>query len=95
MEAMSEIRRLDDLGRVVISKNFREAIGLGDGSPVELTFDGEKMIIKKHDASEVFRKKFNDLVSEFGECRKDFSKEVEDDIEGHLRSIDVALFRTK
>ena len=41
MEATGITRRIDDLGRVVIPKEVRKTMGLGEGDPLEIFVDLE------------------------------------------------------
>lgn len=40
------IRRIDDLGRVVIPKEIRRKLNIKEGDPLELSFDGNKVIFE-------------------------------------------------
>lgn len=44
-------RRIDDLGRVVIPKEYRNNLGINEGDPIEIIMDSENQIIlrKKRD----------------------------------------------
>lgn len=42
------IRRIDDLGRVVIPKNVRELIGITEGTPLEISVEGGKICLEKY-----------------------------------------------
>lgn len=57
METNGIIRRIDDLGRIVIPREFRRLHGIDVGDPMEInaTNDGE-IIIKKADTSEELKK---------------------------------------
>ncbi len=48
MRATGVIRRMDDLGRVVIPKSVRKELNLKDGEPFEVFIDGDCMIFKKY-----------------------------------------------
>jgi transcriptional pleiotropic regulator of transition state genes len=45
------VRRIDDLGRVVIPKEQRRLMGILEGDPLELFWNGEYLCFKKYDAS--------------------------------------------
>lgn len=45
---ISIVRRLDDLGRIVIPKDVRKVVGLQTGDPVQLTVSGKTITITKH-----------------------------------------------
>lgn len=42
------IRRMDDLGRVVIPKEIRNAIQIEEGDPVEWIVEGNKVVLGKY-----------------------------------------------
>ncbi len=42
------VRRMDDLGRVVIPKQVREKMGFKDGTPFEIFIDGKDLVLKKY-----------------------------------------------
>ena len=53
MRATGIVRRLDDLGRLVIPKEIRRTLGWEEGDPLELYFDREnKAIVLKKYATE-------------------------------------------
>lgn len=41
------VRRIDDLGRVVIPKSIRRPLGIGEGDPLEFYTYGNSIILKK------------------------------------------------
>ena len=51
MKATGMVRKVDDLGRVVVPKEIRTNLGIDVGVPVEFYVDGELLIIKKYDAT--------------------------------------------
>lgn len=57
METNGIIRRIDDLGRIVIPREFRRLYGIDIGDPMEInaTNDGE-IIVKKADTSKEMQK---------------------------------------
>lgn len=40
------IRRVDDLGRIVIPKEIRRKLNITEGDPLELSLDGNKIIFE-------------------------------------------------
>jgi transcriptional pleiotropic regulator of transition state genes len=41
------IKHIDELGRLGIPKHMRQALGVEDNAPVELTLDGNTLLVKK------------------------------------------------
>ncbi|RST59682.1 AbrB/MazE/SpoVT family DNA-binding domain-containing protein [Siminovitchia terrae] len=52
MKAIGIVRRIDDLGRVVIPKEIRKTMKWGTGTPVEFFVDGESIVLKKYHTAE-------------------------------------------
>ncbi|HFK1476680.1 AbrB/MazE/SpoVT family DNA-binding domain-containing protein [Bacillus tropicus] len=43
------VRKIDELGRIVIPKEMRNTLGLPTGSPIEFHVNGESIVLKKHE----------------------------------------------
>lgn len=52
MKATGIVRRIDDLGRIVIPKEIRRNIGLREGDPMELFLEDNCVCLKKYSPSE-------------------------------------------
>ena len=48
MKATGIVRRVDDLGRIVIPKEIRRNFGINESDPMEYFIDGESIVIKKY-----------------------------------------------
>lgn len=48
MKSTGIVRRIDDLGRVVIPKEIRRTMGVQDGDPLEIGVDGNKVVLWKY-----------------------------------------------
>lgn len=48
MKSTGIVRRMDDLGRVVIPKEIRRNMGVKEGDPFEIYMDGECVCLKKY-----------------------------------------------
>lgn len=48
MKSTGIIRRVDDLGRIVIPKETRRILGIKESDPMEIFIDGEDIIIRKY-----------------------------------------------
>jgi transcriptional pleiotropic regulator of transition state genes len=42
------VRKLDELGRIVIPKEIRTTMEIAEGCPLEIHVDGEEIILKKY-----------------------------------------------
>ena len=48
MKATGIVRRIDDLGRVVIPKEIRRSLGIREGDPLEVYVDNNGVIFKPY-----------------------------------------------
>ena len=62
MRAMGIIRRLDELGRVVIPVEMRRMLDLADRDMVEIAVDGDRIVLQKHTPRCVFCSRSEALV---------------------------------
>lgn len=65
MKATGIVRRIDDLGRVVIPKEIRRTFRLGEGDPVEIFVTGEGILFKKYSP-----------IGELGDFAKEFAESL-------------------
>lgn len=70
MKATGIIRRIDDLGRVVIPKEIRKNLRIKEGDNLEIFVEGEEVILKKYS----MMNKINDLAGELTEAIYTFMK---------------------
>lgn len=47
MRATGIIRRVDDLGRIIIPKEIRRLAGISDGTPMEIFYDRDGTVVLK------------------------------------------------
>lgn len=53
MQKLNIVRRIDDIGRIVIPKDLRKLLQLEEGQPMEMYIDKEKnLILKKYNPEE-------------------------------------------
>lgn len=43
------VRRVDDLGRIVIPMELRKSLGIGVRDPLAVFVDGERIVLQKYD----------------------------------------------
>jgi len=71
MKATGIIRRIDELGRIVIPKEIRKSLRIKEGENLEIYVDKEKnIILKKHSLI----KKLNDFAQDFADSIHAFIK---------------------
>lgn len=69
MKATGVIRRVDDLGRIIIPKSVRKELNIKEGEPMELFIDGEDIIFRKHIFDNCQNETYNcDACVKNGDC---------------------------
>lgn len=48
MKATGIVRKIDDLGRIVLPKELRDTFGWAVGTPLEVYVDGENIVLRKY-----------------------------------------------
>ena len=56
------IRRVDDLGRVVIPKEIRRNLGIIEGDPLEISLDGNKISFELYVPSDDYDDKITRII---------------------------------
>ncbi|PEI38901.1 AbrB/MazE/SpoVT family DNA-binding domain-containing protein [Bacillus pseudomycoides] len=51
MKSTGVMRKVDELGRVVIPKELRRTLAIQEKTPLEIYVKGEKIILKKYEAN--------------------------------------------
>lgn len=54
MKVTGIVRRIDDLGRVCLPKEFRDVLDMESGSKVEMSIEGDRIMIGRYGKSCVF-----------------------------------------
>lgn len=62
MRATGIVRRVDDLGRVVIPKEIRQSLGIKEGCPLELWLDKDAIVLKKYDVITPFEDRLKAVI---------------------------------
>ena len=72
MKSDGIIRRVDDLGRVVIPKGLRDRHGISEGDLLELFDEDDRIVVRKHSYRCVFCDRSDGLVEYKGKfvCRR-------------------------
>jgi len=68
MKTTGIVRRIDELGRIVIPKEIRKNLRITDGESIEIFIDEDKVILKKYSALnkiEDYAEKFTDSIHSF------------------------------
>ncbi len=71
MKATGIVRRIDDLGRVVIPKEIRKTLRLSSGDPLEIFTECDELLLKKYSpikSLDGFAKRFAECLASAGGC---------------------------
>lgn len=91
MKATGIVRRVDDLGRIVIPKEIRRTLGVTDGTPMELFTEGKKLIVQKYIPEMDFKNSVDDLRKVFYETEEFFDAETANKIEEYIKALTEIL----
>ena len=56
------IRRIDDLGRIVIPREIRRKMNINEGDPLEICLDGDKLYLEKYIVSYEYEKRILGII---------------------------------
>lgn len=82
MKSTGIVRKVDELGRVVIPKELRNTLGIAERDPLEIYVEGSRIILQKYETSCVFCSERTDemfmgkYVCE--ECREKLADTIDD-----------------
>lgn len=62
MKSTGIVRRVDELGRVVLPIELRRNLGIGDRDSLEIFVDGERIVLSKFSAACVFCGEVDDVM---------------------------------
>ena len=72
MKSTGIVRRIDELGRVVLPMELRRILYIKEGDALEIYTEGEQIMLKKYEPSCIFCGEAKDVISFNGKkvCRK-------------------------
>lgn len=92
LKATGIVRKVDDLGRIVIPKELRRINGIECGDPIEIFVDDDGMIVlRKYDTSGILISKVNNLHEFCGTGEADLSIEQRIKIDHLLNEVKKVL----
>ncbi len=62
MKSTGIVRKVDELGRVVIPIELRRTLGIGEKDALEIFVDGEKIVLKKYEPACIFTGNAENLI---------------------------------
>ena len=63
MKSTGIIRRIDDLGRIIIPKEIRRTLNLREGDPLEIFVEGEMLCLQKYYAAAGYKDRIKSLIA--------------------------------
>lgn len=90
-EASRVIRRVDNLGRIVLPREVRNLLGISDGTPMEICVSNGRVILKRYCAEDVLSSMVGVLAESLEERSEDLEKGKAEDIRQHIREIQKLL----
>ena len=72
MKSTGIVRKVDELGRLVVPKELRKTMGITEGSVVGFYTEGEQIILKKYEPNCIFCGEADEIIVYKGKniCRK-------------------------
>ena len=49
MKSTLTVRKIDNLGRIVLPKSLRKALEINEGDPLEILVDGQDIVLRKYE----------------------------------------------
>jgi len=77
MIASGFVRKLDELGRIVLPIEIRKTFQIRERDPLEIFVDNDKIILKKYEPGDIFTGELEDLVEYKG---RKFSRSTIEDL---------------
>ena len=76
MKATGIVRKLDQLGRIVLPKELRTTLDIKETDPVEIFVDGSDIVLRKYQPSCIFCNETSDVQQVNGKnvCKKCIAK---------------------
>ena len=81
------IRRIDDLGRVVIPREIRKQFLIKEGDQLEIFVNKDEIILKKYDVSIGMKELVRRLDDEFSDVKGDMETEIANNIYKHISAL--------
>jgi len=66
MKSTGIVRRVDDLGRIVLPIELRKTFGISERDALEIFTDGSRIILQKYQPADIFTGEMDNLVEYMG-----------------------------
>lgn len=91
MKPTGIIRRVDDLGRIVLPKEIRRKVGISEGTPMEIFVTTEGVLLKKYYTESELSDIVQNLSDAVDDACIDLGAEMTGNIRRHIREIQMLL----
>lgn len=91
MNATGMVRRIDDLGRIVLPKEMRRHLGLKNGTPIEIFVSRDEIVLKKYCPEKKITELAQELMEAVGEQRADLGTGLSEEIKRKVQEIQDLL----
>ncbi len=87
MKTIGIVRKIDDLGRVVIPREIRRNLGIREGDPFEIFMDEDEIILRKYNASIGLEQHVRRLEDAFSEVKNEMDADTANQICEHIEAL--------
>lgn len=91
MKSTGIVRRIDDLGRIMLPKEIRRRLGISEGTAIELFISDEGVVLKKYYPENELFEMAQILMEYVEDICVDLGPEKTGDIRRHIREIQNLL----
>jgi len=63
MKSTGIVRKVDELGRVVLPKELRDTMDINEKDPLEIFVDGNSILLKKYEPACIFCQNARDVIN--------------------------------
>lgn len=91
MKATGIVRRIDDLGRVVIPREIRKKIGVEEGDLLEIFVNKDEIVLRKYNVSIGLIELVKKLDNEFSDVKNSVGIETANKIYEHINALQEIL----
>ena len=78
------VRRIDDLGRLVLPREIRHRLGFQAGDPIEMAVKGRKIVLSKYEDDRI-QERCSEILSFVHDC--DLTQEQKDEVEKLVKGV--------
>lgn len=86
------IRRIDDLGRIILPKEIRKSLQIHEGDPLEISIEGDTICLDKYIPTTEYTRVLKRVAKEIDSDQyfdKNNSKDITDDIKSIITKIET------